>query len=423
MTFAFFEEPEGGLPVGAGEDKPLRLTVLIVELTDPERARALMDGLTRPHGDGKPVARRRRFGDLDGWEVRFEMEPLYVAGAGGLCFIAVGFEPIVRLAKWLGRDGEKLVDTREFKRSTAWIPADAGFVGYSNVREVLRSFHKLVASGMKREGAKLPPLEDLLEGVTPFTAALRIEEPGFALDVRSPAGFWMFYWQLAAHLVWQVDVEPRAARKAAREKRLRADPRYVAGLAVLKDLNVRLAGIKDSGKRIAVMKETKLKVAGTAHVRTIDMMIRRERSRGALDKRRADAGLAKAFRRLKTRVAKLKSRELKIAELQRAKERFKGTRYEKMVGAMIMLERKRIMAERARMVAERKRTVAMMFAKLRNQVRKLKTPEARLRTLEARLPMFKGTRYEEIIEKMIAGERARIEQETTPEPDRDDDAF
>ena len=178
FTVAFFEEPgkpeerEEPLRAGPGEEKSLRLSLGLVELADPERARAVMDRLTRDRVGGEPLARKRRFGALDGWEVEFGFEKYHLAGSGRIAFVALAPEPITRLAKWLEEGGKRLVDAEEFKKATRWIPADAGLVCYSN------------ADGDQAGGRSAPEPEGLPPGhVAPHG---RPEDREAGLLVRDP---------------------------------------------------------------------------------------------------------------------------------------------------------------------------------------------------------------------------------------------
>lgn len=90
--------------------------------------------------------------------------------------------------------------------------------------------------------------------------------------------------------------------------------------------------------------------------------------------------------------------------LERSLAKFRGTPYEKPIKSAIAREKTQLMA------ASYGQTMAIMA--------KLKSPDARVEFLTGRLPVFAGTRYEAMIDRMI--ERAKTER-GEPEPAGDED--
>jgi hypothetical protein len=273
MTFGFLEDP----PEAANwppDGRPLKLMFVAVELTDPDRAERVMTRLEQAEFVGGPAARRRRFGRFEGWAL-FDGSR-YVFGHEGVAYLAVAPEPLVRVAETLTGRAGRLVDSREFKTAIARVPEGSPFVGYSNMREVLRSCHKMLQAdmelagegppGQRPEAVQLPPVEELFEGLTPLTASLEVIDPGrqkpgeveqegpagFTFEMRSPHGFWSFYMQLAAHVVWKFEEEPRYLREKA------ARPVFEAAMA-------KLEATEDADAKIAILEDAAGKLRGTRY--------------------------------------------------------------------------------------------------------------------------------------------------------------
>ncbi|MHC5055727.1 MAG: hypothetical protein ACYTKD_13540 [Planctomycetota bacterium] len=316
-------------------EKFLRHVILLVELKSPEKARAAMDRLVAADGGiGEPIGRKRRFGQLEGWDLGDDAGPhMYVSGSGGFGMLAFSSEPIERIAEHIAKRGPRLVDSAEFRKATAWIPADTGFAAYSNVRKVLKGFHALMSSEtemMAGEPLELPKAEELMADLSPLTACVRIEKPGFAFEIHSPDGFWPFYFQLMAHCFWRFEEEPMQERERVRAPGLPpvtvadADPETTKAYA---DLRKRLAMLKTPHIRIAELERHLREFRGTLYEPLIELAIAREK----------ETMLRGAYAKAMATVHKMKAPAHRVAFLRTQRPVFAGTRYEARI--MMMIER------------------------------------------------------------------------------------
>jgi hypothetical protein len=205
VTWAFLAESDAAAEWHP-QDKPLKLSFLAIQLADASRARGLMQKLASIMGDDdEPIAKRISIGDRSGWALDLTDDlPVYLFGEGDVAYVALRREPLEFQARSLARGGARLVDSPEFRRATAWLPRDTGFVGYSSVREEMKSVRKTIAAmGDDIEGRELPSLETCLKDITPMAAALRTDPLGFTFEMRSPHGFTSYFLQLEAHFYWR----------------------------------------------------------------------------------------------------------------------------------------------------------------------------------------------------------------------------
>ncbi|MHC4501936.1 MAG: hypothetical protein ACYTFI_01415 [Planctomycetota bacterium] len=362
VTVAFLEEPEGGLlPDPEFDSKTPRLMVFAVELADVAKARTLMARIAR----AEDYAERRRFGDLDGCVVDFGFfDEYYVTGRDGVAYIAFSADPLERLAAHFAKGGARLVDSAEFEQAVAWIPKDTGFVGYSSVRKLLRSTHALLVETLDFEedaARRLPPAEALMADLTPFTAALRIEKPGFTFDIRSPDGYWAFYLQLAAHLEWRWGEEMggdglpvgqylrRYGAKLAEEGKAEAARGF-------DHLGMMLAKIKRARDRIAALEAALGKEPFAGHAEFIKAMIARERQNLV---RERDRAIRAKFGKLMTTVMQLKTPQERIGVLEAARPAFAGTTFEMEIRRLIDREKRRQAARRGGALAIKGKVLAV----------------------------------------------------------------
>jgi len=314
-----------------------RNMVLLAEFKDAAKARATMDRLVAVDFEGERLGRKRRFGTLDGWSLRLTAEiPLCIAGTGDIGMLALSRDPIERLAAHIAKGGPRLVDSAEFRKATVWIPADTGFAAYSNVRKVLKGFHALMASevDMMADGpVELPKAEELMADLTPLTACVRIEKPGFAFEIHSPDGIWPFYFQLAAHCIWRFEEEPMQERRQARTPGLPrvaagADPATAEAYARLRTL---VQQLRNGQQVIAVLQGELPRFKGTPYARHIELAIARAK----------EELLARTYADIMKRIQHIRNPQLRIMELERAMPNFAGTRYEAMINGMIAREKAR----------------------------------------------------------------------------------
>jgi len=384
------------------EAKLLRHLVILVELTDPARARAMMDRLVTLRWGPEPIGRKRRFGNLDGWELE-DQGWLYVAGSDGIGMLALSPEPIERLVAHIAKGGARLVDSAEFRKATQWLPADTGFAAYSDVRKILRSLPALAGSLFGRRQAvpaDMPKAEDLMKGLTPLTACVHIEKPGFAFEIHSPDGIWAYYFQMMAHCLWRFEEEPRHKRRLARSQILPrvpagADPKLAKAYAKVR-ANVGKAHAPQH--RIAILSSVLPTFKGTPYEKAIESTIAREKTQV----------LTMHYRKTMMTLAKLKMPQHKIEYLTSQLPLFAGTRYEKVIEGMIEREKSMRMAKEYQKVIQ-------TAARMRGVPR---TIDERIAYLEQQKPRFTGTRYEKLIQAMI--ERAKAERRE-PEPLGDED--
>jgi hypothetical protein len=247
--------------------------------------------------------------------------------------LALSRDPIERLAAHIAKGGPRLVDSAEFRKATAWIPADTGFAAYSNVGKVLRGFRALMASevDMMADGpVELPKAEELMADLTPLTACVHIEKPGFAFEVHSPDGFWAFYMQFAAHCIWRFEEEPMQADRPARAAGLPPVTFADADLETTKayaDLRKRLAMLKTPHIRIAELERNLRKFRGTPYEPLIEQAIAREK----------ETMLRGAYAKAMVTMQKMKAPAHRVAFLRTQRPVFAGTRYEARI--MMMIER------------------------------------------------------------------------------------
>jgi hypothetical protein len=212
ITVFFLDEPDGGLRAREGEDKEVspfeRLSAAAVELADGAKAKEMVEKLA---AGGR--ATKRVFGGLDGWEIQFGEMKCCAASFGPAAYLTLDPEPLDRIGKWAVARKGGLSEQAEFKKAMEWIPQDAPLAAYSSQRKLMRSVGKLVAYFCKDAGGQvkdLPRPESLLADLTPLTAAMKIDSPGFTFEVRSPDGVWAFWSILMAHVMWRTEIEPFA---------------------------------------------------------------------------------------------------------------------------------------------------------------------------------------------------------------------
>jgi hypothetical protein len=390
-------EPDG---MNMGPERTLRNMVLLAELKNPARARAAMDRMAAIDLDGERLGRKRRFGGLDGWEIGDDLSGrLFVSGSDGIGMVALSPEPLVRIGEHVTKRAPGLVGSEEFRKATAWIPDDTGFAAYSNVSKVLKGFHALMASeteAMADRPVDLPKADELMADLTPLTACVHIEKPGFAFEVRSPDGFWPFYMQLVAHCIWRFEEEPMQERERARAEGLPpvpagADPELAKAYA---DLRWLLARVKTPQLRIVVLENSLPQFAGTPYERPIEQALSPEKT----------ARMAPAYRKTMATVAKLKSPDFRIRFLSRSRPQFAGTRYKPMIDAMIHREAGRAQTPPAA-ATPADAAAAKAFSALMDRRARIKTWQQWTAELERAKPSFAGTRYARIVDAMIARRR------------------
>jgi hypothetical protein len=362
FTFVFLDEepkrkpktpPDRRRGMMMGEEKLMRHIVLLVELKDPAKARSALDSITAiDAGGGRRLGTKRRVGDHEFWTFGDEgAGSIYISGSGGIGMIALSHEPIRRIAEHIAKRGEMLVDSAKFIKASRWFPADTGFAAYSDVRKIMKGFHALMSyemSTVRRPPGdldKLPKADALLEDLTPLTACMKIEKPGFALEVHSPDGIYPFYFQLMAHCFWRIEGEQMEARRKERARRranLPPTPSAFAGVdpkiaKAYADVSKRIARIKNPQLKIAELLRAKEEFAGTPYERILDALIVREKTRM----------VGKSYAALRKRLTRIKTGQLKVAELERAKPTFAGTSYARVIDVMIKREKAMIAKENA----------------------------------------------------------------------------
>ena len=441
VTVAFLDEPEGGLlPDPEFDSKTPRLMVFAVELADPAKARALMARIARAEDYGE----RKRFGDLDGCRVDFAFfEEYYVTGRDGVAYIAFSADPLERLARHFAKDGARLVDSAEFKQAVAWIPKDTGFVGYSNPRKLLGSVHALLTVDIEEEAVRrLPPADALMADLTPLTAALRIEEPGFTFDIRSPDGFWAFYMQLAAHLEWRWEEEMGGGDLPV-GKYLR---RYGTKLAnageaeagrAFDHLGMLLTKIKTAANRAAALESALKAPVFAEHKGFIQMMLKREVAEVV---RERDRTIRAKFKKRLDTVMQIKIPRDRIRALEAAHAEFAGTTFEVEIRRLIDREKRRQAARRGGALAIAGKVLAvrpdvklvMLSVGSDDLVEKGMTflihrrgqPVGRVRVEKAFSDMCSARIVEELGGgRLREGDGARLESRGPAEPDEPEDVF
>lgn len=277
ITFAFLEEPPGLKPTTEDGGNLAKLVLAVVELSDPDAAKQMMQRLELAdwEGGGK-LARKRRFGPLDGWVVGPEGEEFYVAGRAPFAFFAFEPEPLERVANALSAALPRLVDSAAFINAVRWLPRDTGFAAFSDMHKILRNTHKCLRHEIEstRDEAgvgEFPPLEPFLQNLSPLSAALQIhepEEPGgpasFTFEVHSPHGFWAFYAQLIAHIIWRTEIEPEI------EHNRLAQPAYEAAMQ-------QYAELKTPQEKIEFLTGAMRQFAGTKYAVLIHQELMRQR--------------------------------------------------------------------------------------------------------------------------------------------------